>query len=114
MLLFFWVTSGRGRWIPISLILALLLMMGVDHYLLPPGDRIWPAGVGLALSGAFCVALGLHGRFSPPRLILERQTGRELIRRPVHSLYWIRAEYWGIVFLGLGILMLTMQQGGKA
>jgi hypothetical protein len=105
MLLLFWVSSGKGGWIFGSLILVLAVMMGLDHYLLPPGDRVWPVAVGLALSGAFSLALGLHARFSPPRLILERQTGREIMRRPIHSMYWIRAEYWGILFLGLGLLL---------
>jgi len=113
MLLFFWTTSGRGIWILGSLCLSLALMMGVDHYVLPPGDRIWPVAVGLALAGLFSVALGVHARLSPPRLILERHTGRELMRKPVHSWYWIRAEYWGILFLGLAIFLLTIQPAGR-
>jgi len=104
----FWISSGKGGWIFGSLFLAMALMMGVDKYVLPPGDRVWPLAVALAISGLFSLALGLHARFSPPRLTLERQTGRELMRRPVHSIYWIRAEYWGILFLGLGILMQTV------
>jgi hypothetical protein len=107
MLLMMWVSSGKGGWIAGSLVLALALMMGIDRLVLSPGDGIWYIALALALSGLFSVALGLHARFSAPRLILERQTGRELMRRPVHSLYWIRAEYWGLLFLGLAMFLLS-------
>jgi hypothetical protein len=100
-----WVSSGKGGWVFWSLFLTLGLMMGLEHYFLPPGGRPWPLSLAFAISGLFSVGLGLFARFSPPRLILERKTGRELMRRPLHSLYWIRAEYWGVLFLGLAIFL---------
>ena len=101
-------SSDKGGWIFGSLFLILALMGGLGRYGLLPGDRIWPLTLGLALSGLFSVALGLHARFSPPRLILERQTGREFMRRPVPSFFWIRAEYWGVLFLGLAIFLQSI------
>ena len=113
-MLWLWTSSGRGNWIAGSLILALALMLGIDRYVLAPGDRVWPVTVAFVLSGLFSIALGFHARFTSPRLILERHTGRELVRRPVHSLYWIRAEYWGVLFFGLAILLQSTARTGGA
>ena len=87
------------------------LMGGLGRYVLPPVHGIWPFTLGLAISGLCSVALGLHARFSAPRLIVERQTGREFIGRPVHTLFWIRAEYWGVLFLGLAICLQSLGPG---
>ena len=113
-MLWLWTTSGRGGWVAGSLVLALALMLGIDNYVLAPGDRVWPVTVAFVLSGLFSVALGLHARFSSLLMILERHTGRELVRRPVHSLYWIRAEYWGVLFFGLAILVQSTARTGSA
>lgn len=98
-MIFIW--TGRGGWIPGSLILSVCLAIGADRYLLAPGPRIWPITLSIALAGLFCVGLGLHGRFSPARLTRNPATGCERFQRPSHTAYWIRAEYWGLLFLVL-------------
>jgi len=100
-MIFVW--TGKGGWIPGSLILGVCLMMGVEKLFPSLGSRTWLVTLIPALSGLFCVGLGLHGRFSPARWVLDPATGRERFRRPVHSAYWVRAEYWGLLFLGLAI-----------
>jgi len=103
------ISSGKGGWIFGSLFLAVLVMMGVDQYLLAPGKRMWPVTAALAFSGLFSIALGLHGRLQPVRLVLERDTGRELMRRPSHSAYWIPAEIWGVAFVALAAWVQTVK-----
>ena len=98
-MIFVW--TGKGGWIPGSLILSLCLMMGVDKWVLAPGPRIWPGTLAIALAGLFCVGLGLYARFSPARAVRDPATGRERFVRPSHSAYWIRAEYWGLLYLVL-------------
>jgi len=103
------ISRGKGGWIFGSLFLSLIVMMGVDQYLLGAGDRIWPVTAALALSGLFGIALGIHGRLQPKRLVLEPDTGRELIRRPSHSAYWIPAELWGLFFVVLAAWVQTLK-----
>jgi hypothetical protein len=105
-MIFVW--TGQGGWIPGSLIVSLILMMGVDKWLLAPGQRIWPVTMAFALAGLFCVGLGLHGRFSPARNVRDPATGRVRFKRPSHSAYWIRAEYWGLLYLGLASWLQTL------
>ena len=92
-----------------SLFLTLALMIGLVRYFLPPGWEVRPVSMACVFFGLFSLLLGLSARLSRPRLILERQTGRELMRRPAPSLYWIRAEYWGAIFLGVAILTWSIE-----
>jgi len=108
-MIFVW--RGRGGWIPISLILGICLMMGFDQWLLAPPLRFWPFTMGIALAGLFCVGLGLHARFSPARWVLDPATGCERFVRPCHSAYWIRAEYWGLIFLALAAWVQALPHG---
>lgn len=111
-MIFVW--TGKGWWIPSSLMISIVLMMGVDQYLLAPGRRIWPVTMAGVLAGLFCVGLGLHARFSPARLVRDPATGRERFKRPSHSAYWIRAEYWGLLFLALATWLQAMPPPGAA
>jgi hypothetical protein len=97
----FLVYSGKGIWILIIPMISLGLLLAIDHQMSPLGHHVWPISLGFAIAGVANVILGLLCRQTPPRLTLERQTGRERIMRPVCSAYWIRAEYWGLAFLAL-------------
>ena len=108
-MIFVW--KGRGGWIPGSLILSICFMMGIDQWLLRT-PRFWPFTMSIALAGLFCVGLGLHARFSPARWVYDPKTGCERFKRPCHSAYWIRAEYWGLMYLGLAAWLQTLPRGG--
>jgi hypothetical protein len=109
-MIFIW--TGQGGWIPGSLILCLCVTTAIDRWLLAP------SGIGftlpIAVAGLFCVGLGLHARCSPARLVRNSATGCELFMRPKHSAYWIRAEYWGLLYLGLAVWLQSILPGGAA
>ena len=91
-MIFVW--TGRGWLIPCSLMVSIGLLVIPA----PPG-RFWPLTMAFALAGLFCVGLGLHGRFRPARWVRRPSTGCERFQRPRHTAYWIRAEYWGLIYL---------------
>jgi hypothetical protein len=103
----FFVWSGKGIWIFGIPMISLSILLMADRYLFPPAHHVWPISLGLAIAGLANIVLGVRSRQSPPRPILERQTGRERYMRPVCSAYWIRAEYWGVIFLALAAWFLT-------
>jgi hypothetical protein len=104
-------STGKGLWILFSLCGSLALMALINEELLGGGERIWPFAAAFLLAGLINLGLGLHARRQPPRLVVEIPTGRERITRPVHSLYFIRAEYWGGFFLLVGLVMLGRSKG---
>lgn len=111
-MIFVW--TGRGEWIMYSILLSGGVAVGLDQWLLAPGERIWPYSMAFALAGLFSVGLGLHARFSPARHVRNSATGCERFKRPNHSLYWIRAEYWGLCYLALAAFIQGMPPPGAA
>ena len=95
------VFSGKGFWIFGSLVIAFLIAAWLERLIEPGANRIWPICAALIASGLVCIGMGVHALLSPERFVIERQTGRERMVRPVHSAYWLRAEYWGVLYLCL-------------
>src|SRR5260221_11932831 len=102
-MIFIW--TGQGGWIPGSLILGLCLWGCVYTWLITSHPPVWSWTLAFALAGLFCVGLGMHARFSPARLVRDPATGCERFKRPGHTAYGIRAEYWGLLYLGLAVWM---------
>ena len=109
----FFIWTGQGGWIPGSLILGLCLWGGMK-WLLTSDPPFWSLTLVVAVAGLFCVGMGMHARFSPARLVFDPATGRERFKRPSHSAYWIRAEYWGLLYLGLAAWMQSAFHSGAA
>lgn len=68
------------------------------------------AGVGLIVAGIISWVLGK--KFNNPeksQVFIEKGTGREVIHRPGHSLFFIKMEYWGIILPILGMVVLVYQ-----
>ena len=103
----FFVWSGSGYWALIAPVVTLIAMMEADEHWFH-ASTAWPLALALAIAGLFCVGLGAHARLQPKKAVLERQTGRELVVGPVHSVYWVRAEYWGVGYLLLAAWLLTL------
>jgi len=103
-----WVPTGKGDQVFASLVLTVAVMTGLDRYVLPPGWLLRPVSLASVSIGLFLVLLGLFAHLNPRGLVLERQTGREFVRRPVRSVFSIRVEYWGVFFLVMGVLLQSI------
>lgn len=101
--------SGCGAWIVAVFVGTFLVLAGVAKYthLLSPSHSAWVLPIPFAVTALFCGGLAAHSRCAKPRLTLERLTGRERLLRPRHTLYWISAEYWSLVFLALAGWLAT-------
>ena len=40
-------------------------------------------------------------------MVIDEQTGEKLLLKNNHSLFWIKMEYWGLIFFVLGIVILS-------
>ncbi len=97
--MYFFISRGQGFWILASLFIAFVAADGVAHFVPSRTEPKWPVIAALIIAGIVSLGLGIHAQTSPPRPFLERQTGRERVLRPVHSVYGLRAEYWAVLYL---------------
>lgn len=71
-----------------------------------PGHSVMPIAMGIVLSGALVVAWGYYIHRHPPQPVIEVSTGRTVMQAPVHSVYGMRVQYWGMLFMALGLLLM--------
>jgi hypothetical protein len=99
---------GRGLWVLYSLFMGTIAAAGLLK--LAPDTPTWLfALLAFLLPGILCVTMGVRARSQPARQVVDPPTGRESKQRPLHSLYWIRIEYWGALFLIFGAWVCTLK-----
>lgn len=59
----------------------------------------------LALAGAAIWFLGKKFNTAPGRAVIDKQTGKEIVLRRKHSLFFVPMEYWGPIIAAGGLLM---------
>lgn len=106
--MFIW--QGAGAVVLIIAILAALLTNIVTSRVFDENNYFqthsWAQAVALWLSGAGCWFLGryLHGR--PGQIVIDKATGVAVTVKPVHSMFFIKLEYWGPILLVIGLCVL--------
>ena len=43
------------------------------------------------------------------RVVVDKQTGEELVLKPHHDFFFIRLEYWAWIFVALGVVLLFVK-----
>ena len=71
----------------------------------------WPEGVAFLLSGIAVYFVGLYFNNKPGRVMIDKATGREIVLRRVHSMFFIPMEYWGIILAVGGIVLFFVHVG---
>ncbi len=70
-------------------------------------SALW-APIAIVAAGAIVLVIGraLNGR--PPRELVDKQTGEQVVLRPDNSLFFIKMEYWGVLMLVGGVLAFVV------
>jgi len=68
----------------------------------------WAQATALGLAGTACWFLGRYLHSKPGRVLIDKATGQEVTIRPVHSLFFIKLEYWGPILLAVGLVVLVI------
>jgi TonB family protein len=119
--MFLIVYKGLGLWIPIILIGCLFVVfigaialvagptqMFNDRQVLESGDAYLLASVSLFMAGAICFFWGQ--RVNRPAPI--DPFAKTLVPSPDHSLYFVKMQYWGVLFLALGVYFFWQVPAG--
>ena len=69
--------------------------------------HLWPKVVALVISGLACYFLGRYANSRPPRIVIDQRTGQQVEKKLVHDLMFIKLEYWGLIFVGIGLVLLV-------
>ena len=65
------------------------------------------AAIGAIISGVVIWFVGNKFNSSDKsRTMIDKQTGREFIVKPDHTLFFIKMQYWAFIVSGFGIIML--------
>lgn len=96
------VWSGRGSLSLIILIVVYLLLTLV----FPKEQSNYALIIGLFVAAGFSWFMGKKWNESNKKTVIDKASGQEIILQPNHSLFWIKMQYWGIIFSVLGIILL--------
>ena len=66
----------------------------------------WPKLLAFFLAGAVISPLGAYLNRKQGKVMIEKETGKEVLIKPNHSFLFIRMEYWGPILFALGIIFL--------
>ena len=65
----------------------------------------WAQATSLWITAITCWFLGRYLNGRPPKIVTDK-TGREVSIKPIHDLMFIKMEYWGPIFFGIGLFVL--------
>ena len=106
------IWRGWGILAAVIVLLALIAMELVAEAIQGSGayqedTELW-AGLGLLLAGAVIYPLGRRLNGGEGRVMVDKQTGQEVVIKSIHSLFFIRMEYWGLAALAGGVISFVI------
>src|SRR5690348_15548927 len=66
----------------------------------------WPHAVWLFITGLFCALLGYYLQQRPPRVLIDKATGKEIVQKYPDTLFFIPILFWGPIFAAIAIYYL--------
>lgn len=93
--------SGRG--ILSIIVLVVTFLVCINIFPAEYGDYVF--AVTAFVSGVFCWYFGKKWN-TKKRVVIDEKTGQQLKVKNKHTLFFIPMQYWGILFLMLGVFFL--------
>jgi hypothetical protein len=69
-------------------------------------DHGWPAATGLVIAAAILWPLGRKLNQEKAKVLVDKETGEELILEKHHDFFFIRMEYWAPILIVIGIVFI--------
>ena len=99
------VWSGRGFLSVAVLIANFILFISI----LPEEQSDYGLIMSFFITGVFSWFMGKKWNEKEGRIMIDKESGQEILIKPNHSLFWIKMQYWGPIFGLLGIIILVQQ-----
>ena len=66
----------------------------------------WPKLVALFIAGCIVLLIGKYLNKKEGKVLIEKDTGKEVVLKAEHSLFFINVEYWSYILFVLGFVFL--------
>ena len=108
------IWSGLGFLVPIITFVLLVLTEYAVETLFADTSYYqahgWPKLVAFLIAGAIVWSIGTYLNRKSGRVLIDKETGQEVILRPKHALFFLKMEYWAPILFVLGIIFLFVQE----
>ncbi len=97
------IWSGKG-------ILSVLVLMACFFSLaliIPKEYSDYAFAISFFVAAAFSWFMGKKWNEVEGRIVIDKVTGEEILLKPSHSLFFIKMQYWGIIFGVFGLIILV-------
>lgn len=74
---------------------------------------LWPKLAALGLMGVLFWSLGRYLHSRPGQIVIDETTGEEVEQKPIHDFMFVKLEYWGIISILVGFVLMIMRLAGK-
>lgn len=92
-----WTGRGIVAGIIMSFSYMFFSMLGVN-------DDNLASAYGLLLAAPITYIVGRY--WNAPKPAIDPNTGEEVMWKPNHTLFWIPMQYWGVIFLVIGLIVI--------
>ncbi|MBB3696819.1 hypothetical protein KMW28_22745 [Flammeovirga yaeyamensis] len=96
------VWSGKG----ILAILVLVASFIFSAFVLPDLKADLGFGITFMITALFCWFMGKRWNQQEAQTFIDKTSGKEVVIKPNHTLFWINIQYWGPIFAVLSIYFL--------
>lgn len=105
------IWSGYGIIVAVIAFISLMLTQLTVDGILNHGYYTahgWPKLTAFILAGILTLLLGNYLNAKQGKVVIEKATGRELLLKPNHSLFFINIQYWGYIFFIIGLFAMFL------
>ncbi|OIQ90477.1 hypothetical protein GALL_276160 [mine drainage metagenome] len=64
----------------------------------------WPKALGAVLAAGAVWYVGKYLNSRPGKVVIEKTTGRQVVLRKTHDLFFLKFEYWAFVLLAFSVI----------
>lgn len=106
--MFFLLWSGWGFLVPVILGTVFVLMQAGLNAMIGPytyESAEWPKFLATLITGVSIWFVGRYFNNKPGRVLIDKQTGHEVVFKPRNTFFFIPMEYWAFIIAVFGIIL---------
>jgi hypothetical protein len=69
----------------------------------------WPKLVAFFIAGCIVLPVSKYLNRKKGKVLIDKDTGKEVTLRASHSLFFINVEYWGYILFALGVIFFFVR-----